>query len=195
VRRSRVPALIQHEVGTHLVTYVNGTYQPIRLMAAGLAGYEQTQEGLAVLAEHLVGGLTPFRLRQLAARVVAVHGMVAGRSFAEVHGELVAAGFSPSSAFTTAMRAFRSGGLTKDAIYLRGLVEILEHLAGGGDLDLLWLGKVALDDLPLIDDLHDRGVLTEPKLLPRYLHDPATRARLRHAATLTDVADLIERTS
>ena len=195
VPRGRVPALIQHEVGTHLVTYVNGTYQPIRLMAAGLAGYEQTQEGLAVLAEHLVGGLTPFRLRQLAGRVVAVHGMVAGRSFGEVHGELVAAGFSASSAFTTAMRAFRSGGLTKDAIYLRGLVEIVEHLAGGGDLDLLWLGKVSLDDLPLIDDLHERGVLTGPKLLPRYLHDPGTQARLRHTATLTDVADMIERTS
>src|SRR5690606_1128433 len=141
----RVPALIQHEVGTHLVTYVNGTYQPIRLMAAGLAGYEQTQEGLAVLAEYLVGGLSPFRPRQLAARVVAVHGMVAGRSFVDVHGDLVAAGFSASSAFTTTMRAFRSGGLTKDAIYLRGLVEILEHLAYGGDLDLLWLGKVSLD--------------------------------------------------
>src|SRR5690606_5105905 len=94
VPTGRVPALIQHEVGTHLVTYVNGTFQPIRLMAAGLAGYEQTQEGLAVLAEHLVGGLTPFRLRQLAARVVAVHGMVTGLSFAEVHGDLVAAGFS-----------------------------------------------------------------------------------------------------
>ena len=195
VPRGRVPALIQHEVGTHLVTYVNGTYQPIWLMAAGLAGYEQTQEGLAVLAEHLVGGLTPFRLRQLAGRVVAVHGMVAGRSFGEVHGELVAAGFSASSAFTTAMRAFRSGGLTKDAIYLRGLVEIVEHLAGGGYLDLLWLGKVSLDDLPLIDDLHERGVLTGPKLLPRYLHDPGTQARLRHTATLTDVADMIERTS
>ena len=26
----RVHALLQHEVGTHLVTYVNGTYQPIR---------------------------------------------------------------------------------------------------------------------------------------------------------------------
>ena len=98
------------------------------------------------------------------------------------------------SAFTTAMRVFRSGGLTKDAIYLRGLVEIVEHLAGGGDLDLLLLGKVALDDLPLVDDLHERGVLTGPRLVPRYLHDPATRARLRRTATLTDVADLIERT-
>ncbi len=40
-------------------------------MAIGLAGYEETQEGLAVLAEFLVGGLSPHRLRQLAVRVVA----------------------------------------------------------------------------------------------------------------------------
>jgi uncharacterized protein (TIGR02421 family) len=189
----RVHALLQHEVGTHLVTYVNGTYQPIKVMAAGLAGYEETQEGLAVLAEYLVGGLSAFRLRQLAARVVAVHGTVAGRSFAEVHQDLVDAGFSAGSAFTTTMRVFRSGGLTKDAVYLRGLVDLLEHLAEGGDLDLLWLGKVSLDNLPLVAELFERGVLVEPKLLPRYLHDPAATARLGHAATLTDVADLIER--
>ena len=189
----RVHALLQHEVGTHLVTYVNGTYQPIRVMAAGLAGYEATQEGLAVLAEYLVGGLSAFRLRQLAARVVAVHGRVAGCSFAEVHHDLVDAGFSASSAFTTTMRVFRSGGLTKDAVYLRGLLELLEHLGEGGDLDLLWLGKVSLDTLPLVAELFERGVLVEPKLLPRYLHDPAVTVRLGHAATLTDVVDLIER--
>lgn len=189
----RAHALLQHEVGTHLVTYVNGTYQPIRVMAAGLAGYEETQEGLAVLAEYLVGGLSPFRLRQLAARVVAVHGVVAGRSFAEVHRDLVDAGFSASGAFTTTMRVFRSGGLTKDAVYLRGLVELLEHLREGGGLDLLWLGKVSLDTLPLVAELFERGVLVEPKLLPRYLHDPAATMRLGYAATLTDVADLIER--
>ena len=45
--------------------------------------------GLAVLAEHLVGGLTARRLRQLAARVVAVHRMIGGAPFAEVHDALV----------------------------------------------------------------------------------------------------------
>ena len=52
----RAEALLQHEVGTHALTYTNGSAQPLRLLAAGLAGYEGTQEGLALLAEHLVGG-------------------------------------------------------------------------------------------------------------------------------------------
>lgn len=195
VRASRVHALLQHEIGTHLVTYVNGTYQPIRVMAAGLAGAEQTQEGLAVLAEFLVGGLSTFRLRQLAARVLAVHDMLSGTSFDAVHRRLVEAGFSPDSAFTMTMRAFRGGGLTKDAIYLRGLLDVLHHVAGGGDLDLLWLGKFSLDDLPLVGDLADRGLLAAPALLPRYLADPAVAERVDRAAEITDPVELIGETA
>jgi uncharacterized protein (TIGR02421 family) len=195
VRASRVHPLLQHEIGTHLVTYVNGTYQPIRVMASGLAGSEETQEGLAVLAEFLVGGLSAYRLRQLAARVVAVHDMLGGSTFDAVHHRVVDAGFSPDSAFTITMRVFRGGGLTKDAIYLRGLLDVLHHVASGGQLDLLWLGKFSLDDLPLVGDLVDRGLLEEPRLLPRYLADPAVADRFDRAAKITDPADLIGETA
>ena len=56
---SRVDALLQHEVGTHLLTYYNGVAQPFRQLFTGLAGYDELQEGLAVLAEFLVGGVKP----------------------------------------------------------------------------------------------------------------------------------------
>jgi uncharacterized protein (TIGR02421 family) len=188
---SRVDALLQHEVGTHVVTYVNGMRQPLRLLAAGLAGYEETQEGLAVLAEHLVGGLTAGRLRQLAARVVAVHQMVEGASFAEVHRALVHAGVQQGPAFSIAVRVFRAGGLTKDAVYLRGLIDIMTHLRAGHDLEVLWVGKMALADAPLVEELRSRQVLVQPTLRPRYLDDPAARSRLRRAATITSLGDLI----
>ena len=81
VAAPRVNALLQHEVGTHLVTQVNGMAQPIRMLGSGLAHYDETQEGLAVLAEIACGGLTATRLRQLAARVVAVQSLVGGASF------------------------------------------------------------------------------------------------------------------
>ncbi len=194
VAAERTHALLQHEVGTHLVTHVNGAFQPLRLMEAGLAGYEETQEGLAVLAELLVGGLSPSRVRQLAARVVAVHEVVGGASFADVHRTLTDAGLTPDGAFTTAMRVTRAGGLTKDAIYLRGLLDLLRHLSDGGGLDVLLLGKVSLAELPLVGDLFDRGVLDGPRLRPRYLDDPATAARLEQAAALTDLTQLFEET-
>ncbi len=192
VQHARAAALLHHEVGTHLVTQANGTHQPIKVLGVGLAGYDETQEGLAVLAEIACGGLTAFRLRQLAGRVVTVHRLIGGATFGEAHEALVADGFPRGSAFTTVMRVYRSGGMTKDAIYLRGLVELLEHLGGGGALDLLWLGKFSLGDLPLIGDLRDRGVLHPPRVLPRYLHDPAAAANLERAAGTEDLSTLLE---
>ncbi len=194
VASTRAEALLQHEVGTHMLTYVNGSRQPLRIMGSGLAGYEATQEALAVIAEFLVGGFTPARLRELAGRVVAVDRMVSGASFVDVHRELVGAGFHPSPAFTMATRVFRAGGLTKDALYLRGLVDLLGHLAAGGDLDLLWLGKLSLVDLPLVGDLAERGLLHPPRLLPRYLDAPATAGRLERARRTTDLTDLTDPT-
>ena len=149
----RVNALLQHEVGTHLVTQVNGLAQPIRMMGSGLAHYDETQEGLAVLAEIACGGLTASRLRQLAARVVAVHSLVGGASFVETHRLLTGHGLPAGSAYSVAMRVYRAGGFTKDAIYLRGVLALLEHVAAGGVLDLFFLGKFSMEDLPLVEDL------------------------------------------
>ncbi|CCI52907.1 flavohemoglobin expression-modulating QEGLA motif protein [Nostocoides jenkinsii] len=192
VQARRAEALIHHEVGTHLVTQVNGSAQPIKVLGSGLAGYDETQEGLAVLAEILSGGLTAFRLRQLAARVLTVHRRIGGASFREAHDALVDEGFPEHSAFTTVMRIFRAGGMTKDAIYLRGLVDLLGHLRGGGRLDLLCRGKFALRDLPLIEDLDAAGILRPARLIPRYLLDPAAADRLAAAAQADDLGQLLE---
>ena len=47
-------------------------------------------------------------------------------------------------------------------------------------------------DLPLIGDLEDRGLLRPPRVLPRYLHDPATHANLARAAGTEDLGTLLE---
>jgi hypothetical protein len=146
---------------------------------------------LAVFAEYLAGGLTARRLRQLAARVIAVHQMTDGASFANVHERLVANGVGRVEAFTITMRAFRSGGLTKDAVYLRGLRNVVTHVGAGGVLDALWLGKMALSDVPHIEELRDRGALHEPLLTPRYLADPDAQTRLASITTSTTPVDLI----
>jgi uncharacterized protein (TIGR02421 family) len=192
VSRTRAAALLHHEIGTHVLTYVNGCHQPLRLLAAGLADYEETQEGLALLAEVLSGGFTRARLRQVAGRVIAVHRMVEGATFRTVHDELVGAGFLPANAFAMTMRLFRSGGLTKDLVYLRGLVNLLSHIHAGRGLDVLWLGKMPLEAAPLVEELLDQGALTEPLLRPRYLDDPSAARRLGDIAQAATVLDLIE---
>jgi uncharacterized protein (TIGR02421 family) len=192
VSGSRVDGLLAHEVATHILTYVNGSLQDLKLMGSGLAGYEETQEGLALLAEAAVGGLTAARLRQMAARVIAVALLVQGCSFAQAHRQLTERyGYSKGGAFTIVMRVWRSGGLTKDAIYLRGLQDLVEHLAGGHDLENLWQGKMSLVDLPLASMLTDQGILRPPVILPNFLGDSTARKRLKKVASNAGLHHLI----
>lgn len=144
-----------------------------------------------MLAEVVCGQLTAFRLRQLAARVVTVHRMVSGADFEECHAQLVEEGIPASSAFTTVMRAFRSGGMTKDAIYLRGLLDLVDHVRGGSSLELFLLGKFSLSDLPLVQDLESRRILRPARIEARWLTDPYNLANLHGLAELTDSAQLV----
>src|SRR5690606_8627708 len=164
ISKRRAIALIQHEVGTHIITYFNGKEQPLSFFRLGVPGYEQLQEGLAVLAEYLVDGLTNDRLRILAGRVIAVQHMLLGHSFVEtfdmLHEEY---NFSTSTAFTMTMRVYRSGGLTKDTAYLQGFKELIQYIQEGKDLNLLTIGKIREDYLPIVHDLIQRGVLRPPR--------------------------------
>ncbi|MCA1844677.1 MAG: DUF1704 domain-containing protein [Actinobacteria bacterium] len=188
----RVEALVHHEVGTHIVTAVNGRAQPLRLLSAGLAGYEETQEGLAVLAEFVVGGLTADRLATLAARVVAVGRLLAGDSFVDTFRDLHDGhGLTAAQAFRVTMRVYRSGGLTKDAIYLRGLDRLLRYLADGRPLDPLLVGKVPLESVSMVQELQWRGVLRPPRLQPRWLTAPGSDERLAALRAGMGILDLV----
>jgi len=191
---SRVEALIQHEVGTHVLTYHNGKVQPLRHLYAGLAGYDALQEGLAVLAEYLVGGLSRPRLRLLAGRVVAAAHMIGGAAFVETFRELDRThGFSQRTAFTITLRTYRGGGLTKDVVYLRGLQQILQYLGNGGRLRPLFVGKIGAQHIPVIRELQWRGVLKAPPLIPRYMESSEAITRLERVREGLSVAELCER--
>ena len=167
---ARLQPLVQHEIGTHVITHYNGARQPLRQLAVGLARYDPLQEGLGVLAEYLSGYLPGERLRMLAARVLAAE-MAVGRQgipeiFACLHEDH---GFATDDAFDVAVRALRGGGLTKDAVYLRGLRDLLADLRAGGDFPSLFVGKFALTHRPAIAGLVEAGWAAPPRLLPRYV--------------------------
>ena len=99
----------------------------------------------------LVGGLSRSRMRVLAARVVGAHHMLDGASFIDTFRTLNRNyEFSQRTAYTIAMRLYRGGGLTKDAVYLRGLLQILRYLREGGELEPLVYRQGGLG--PFADD-------------------------------------------
>ncbi len=189
---SRIEALIQHEIGTHVLTYYNGKHQPFQQLYCGLPGYEELQEGLAVMAEYLVGGLNHTRLRLLAGRVVASDLLIQGSSFIESFRVLNNDyGFDKRTAYTITVRTFRGGGLTKDAVYLRGLVQLLDYLKEGGDIAPLFVGKIALEHIPVIKELQWRAVLHAAPLMPRYLKNEDILEKLSKLKNIETVIDLV----
>jgi uncharacterized protein (TIGR02421 family) len=193
IPRSRVDALLQHEVGTHLLTYYNGLVEPFKLLHTGLAGYDSLQEGLAVLSEYLVGGLSKPRLRLLAARVWAVHMLLSGATLIETFRALTKEfELTQRVAYTVTMRVYRGGGLTKDAVYLRGLVEILDYLGQGGTLDPLFVGKIASEHIRFVRELLHRKVILPAVLQPRYLQLKGAAERLEKLSAGLTVLNLIE---
>ncbi len=192
IARSRVEATLHHEIGTHVVTFYNGLAQPFRQLHVGLAGYEELQEGLAVLAEFLVGGLSRSRLRQLAGRVVAVDSVIGGAGFIDTFRMLVEHyNFSQNAAFMMSMRTHRGGGYVKDMIYLRGLKNLLAHLQTGGDLETLFTGKIALGHVDIMEELIWRKIVTADVVQPRYLKDPEVQRRLEQVKNGLSVLDLM----
>jgi len=188
--RARVQPLIQHEIGTHVVTRHNGQRQSLRQLEVGLAHYDPLQEGLGVLAEFLAGYLPGERLRVLAARVVAsemaIHGQGVPAIFDLLHNTH---GLPTDDAFDVAVRALRGGGLTKDAVYLGGLRDLIDYLHADGDFESLFVGKFALSHRVVLDQLIEEGWVTAPDLLPRYCSRPDFAERLECCRN-TPVADL-----
>ena len=118
--------------------------------------------------------------------------MVQGASFVDVFHELNKNhGFERRTAFTITMRTFRSGGLTKDAIYLRGLIQLLEYLKKGGALEPLFIGKIAVNHVAIIQELQWRKVLHPIPQLPLYLSDQKTIERLNNIRNGHSLINLI----
>ena len=187
-------ALLQHEIGTHVLTYYNGSKQPLTQMKAGLADYDTLQEGLAVMAEYLCGSLTPNRLRTLAGRVIAGDALVQGLDFKEMFDLLKNTyGFSKYRAFNIVSRMFQGGGFLKDIIYLKGFVQLRHYLNSGGDLELLLAGKFALHHVNIIRELIDREVLISPILKPRYLQMDCYKDQMKEITAGTYLAQMIKK--
>jgi uncharacterized protein (TIGR02421 family) len=159
--------LATHEVYGHLVSAFNGRAQALGVFAVGTARSYGDQEGVAIYLEELAGLLDPCRQRTLAGRLLATHAMHAGVSFSDAARSLVTEhAFSPAGAVTLCERAFRAGGIARDAVYLTGWLRVRRAVARGEtNLGELQLGKVSLGALPEVRRLARQGLVGEPVYL------------------------------
>lgn len=176
--------LIHHEAYVHVATSLNGIEQSrLRILGASHPGSTKTQEGLAVFAEFITGSMDIDRFRRLADRIIAIQMAVDGADFIDVYRYFLERVEGEEQAFENARRVFRggttSGGVpfTKDIVYLDGLLRVhnfLRAIVGAGRSDclqLLFCGKLDVEDIPVLCELAARGLCGAPKYLPPWAAD------------------------
>ena len=176
--------LIQHEAYVHVATSLNGLGQTdLKILGASHPGTTRTQEGLAVFAELITGSMDIDRFRRLADRIITIQMAIEGADFVDVFRYFLERVASPEQAFENARRVFRGGivgggvPFTKDIVYLDGLLRVHNFLrtvvtAGRSDcLQLLFCGKLDIEDIPVLCELVDMGLCRAPKYLPPWAAD------------------------
>ncbi len=173
--RTIIEALIAHELETHVLTAENGDHQPYGLFRRGFANYLDTQEGLAMFNQNRF--LTPYTDKRFGpARNILGLAFALEHSFAETRNYLrTQLGYEPAKALSKAVdfkRGFSDtslpGAFTKAVVYFRGLRAIEEFAARGGDLKRLYIGKIALEDLDILEQIPG---LKKPVILPEFLRE------------------------
>jgi uncharacterized protein (TIGR02421 family) len=166
-------ALVEHEIGVHMLTTQNSGLNKLKVFNLGLPVNTMTQEGLAILAEFLSGNITLSRLKKLALRVVVTDMMCNGASFIDCYKYLVDNHHIGSNdAYTITTRIFRGGGFTKDHLYLKGFVKILNKWNAGQDLSPLLVGKTSIEFYDTIQEMIDRGLVSQPQSITHSLLRP-----------------------
>ncbi len=161
--RGQINALVEHEIGVHMVTTMNSNAQKLHLFNLGLPVNTMTQEGLAILAEYLSGNISMKRLKKLAFRVIVVDMMCHGADFIECYNFLVNDhSLDQDDAFSVVTRIFRGGGFTKDYLYLSGFVKILRMWENDQDLEPLLVGKTSLEFHSVINEMIHREMVQKP---------------------------------
>lgn len=174
-----------HEGWVHLGTTLNGLSQPIcTFLSKGTPASTITQEGLAIITEIFTFSSHPKRIKNLTNRITAVHMAENGADFIEVFNFFQNQDSSLEESYTRTVRVFRGSHasgrpFTKDLVYTKGLILIYNYIRLAiqkgllSRIALLFIGKTTLEDLQVLNDLLEEGVLIAPKYVPPQFSDLA----------------------
>ncbi len=172
-----------HEGWVHLGTTLNGMSQPVcTFLSKGPPSSTVTQEGLAIIAEIFAFASYPGRVRRLTNRINVVSMAEEGANFFDVFQFHRAQGMDEHDSYQSTVRVFRGstmdgGPFTKDLSYSKGFILIYNYMRLAvqrglvNRIPLLFVGKTTLDDLHILADLQEEGIITPPKYLPPQFTD------------------------
>lgn len=173
-----------HEGWAHVGTSLNGQRQPVaHWLAKGPPRTAATQEGLAALLEVLTLASHPDRARRLNNRVLAVEKAEAGASFYDVFEWFRTEGYKEETCYWNTQRVFRGGVVdggapfTKDLVYMKGIVANYNFLHAAIAekrpelIRWLFVGKVALEDIPILEARSHEGLVRPPLYVPELFQD------------------------
>jgi uncharacterized protein (TIGR02421 family) len=168
----------------HVTTALNGRAQPVMpFVGVPSPRTTRTQEGLAVFTEFVTRSTSLARVRRLCDRTLAIQMAEEGANFLDLYRFFLGRGHDERASFDCARRVCRGGlveggaPFTKDVCYLDGLLRVTNFLRialtrGKSQLvRLLFVGKIAIEDIPLFDRLVREGVASEPVYLPAWAQD------------------------
>ncbi len=174
--------LLQHEAFVHSLTALNGRRQPtISAMSLGAPRTTASQEGLATFAELVTGAIDISRLERIAMRIIATDMALGGADFIDVFRYFVETGQTLNESYNSTMRIFRGAPLTggyaftKDAVYLRGMLEVHTFFRWAFKEQKLQLcehffaGRMTLSDVVKYEEFFLDGTLCVPNYLPPWM--------------------------
>ncbi|KTC85854.1 MULTISPECIES: flavohemoglobin expression-modulating QEGLA motif protein [Legionella] len=174
-----------HEGWVHVGTTLNGSMQPYCFfLSKGSPSSSVMQEGLAVITEIVTFSSYPARVQKITNRVIALEKVRQGANFLDIYQYFIDCGLSEEISYNQAVRVFRGstpegGPFTKDLSYAKGFLLIYNFMRFAisqrriDTIPLLFAGKIVLDDLPLLGELKERGVISPPVYLPPPFRDLA----------------------
>lgn len=174
-----------HEGWVHLGTTLNGMAQPYcTFLSKGPPSSTVTQEGLAIITEVFTFASYPGRLKRLTNRITAVSMAEEGASFLDVFNFYREQGLDESESYLASTRVFRGskpdgGPFTKDLSYSKGFILIYNYIRLAvqrglvTQIPLLFIGKTTLEDVHILSDLVEEGILVPPRYIPPQFKDLA----------------------
>lgn len=172
-----------HELKVHVLRAINGERQGLRLFSEGTAGYNCTEEGLALYAESKAGiwEKDTRQLKLYAGRALGVD-LASRMGFYETYSALLEY-FPEDIAFRIAERSKRGlddtslpGGLYSGHHYMTGFKEVSKYFMNGGDVRVLYAGKISLEDVPIIEKMITEGKIKRAEKVPSFFKTELRRS-------------------